>query len=174
MKIKKILLILLGLVFIIIGVFFIKKHVLDPHHQSYIKTQPYYVDILKGTIDEIKPTATQDEIVAKFPNYSSIDEKIDVYYNDGGGVFYANEGMFFYTFKDYIRINEHFIGNVSLDLMSKGKDEIPAILNKLPVNIENNFALTRQTFQMDYGYLVIESTESRTYSIEIHGHKEIK
>lgn len=168
-----------AIAFLLFGIAAIYKYFLSPAHQEYIKTKPYYVDIINGTIDGLKPTATNEEIVAKFPDYTSIDETESVY-NDGGGVFYINKGMFFYTYKDIIDIREDFIGNVSLNLMSKGTNEIPTLLKKDPIKIEGNSYteyfgnseprtthVVAQTFEMNYGKIMIESTPSKVIRLKL-------
>jgi hypothetical protein len=178
MKKNTVTLKLSGIVCLLFVIVVILKYIFPLAYQVYIKTQPYYVDVMNGTIDGLKPTATHAEIVAKFPDYTSIDEK-ETDYNNGGGVFFLNKGMFFYTYRDIIDIREDFIGNVSHNLMSKGTNQIPAILKKIPITSEensysqynDNFRTTRvvkQTFEMDYGKLIIESTPSSVYGFEIH------
>ena len=170
---------------LLFGAAFIWKYVLTPTYQLYLKTQPYYVDVINGTIDGLKPTATNAEIVAKFPDYTSMDEK-ETDGNDGGGVFFLDKGMYFYTYRDTIDIRSEFIGNVSNKLMSKGTSEITAALNKTPIKTEKNWYweyirddnseettkkttnVVVQTFEMDYGKLIIESTPSRVYRLKIH------
>ena len=75
-----------------------------------------HVDIKKGTINKVKPTATMEKIQAALPCFSGVTKE-DEGYNCGGGVFYINHDFYAYTGRDYWEIRGKFKGTWSNKLL---------------------------------------------------------
>ena len=132
------------------------------------------VDIANGTVGGLSPEATPDEIKARFPCFTGTTSEGGGF-NEGGGVFFKNHDMYFYTQRDYIEIRQDFTGVVPDNLLSKGTKQVrnllgPPISSEQSSGIENG-AIVEQvtsTFQTPYGRLVVVSTPSRVRMVQIH------
>ncbi len=80
-------------------------------------------DLEAGTMNGLKPTASQDEIVAAIPCVSSITEEGSKF-NQGGGVFYTAKKFYVYTAEDYMQIRERYWGKVTPDLEEASRDRV--------------------------------------------------
>src|SRR5215510_4264215 len=72
-----------------------------------------YVDILDGKVNGIKPTITIPELEEKLPCFTSADEE-QGNSKCGGGVYYKDKDLYFYTKRDYVEIGEKFQGKLSI------------------------------------------------------------
>jgi hypothetical protein len=87
------------------------------------------VDLDKGLINDIEPTAKPKKIKKSFPNFSSeTAENPD--YNCGGGIFYLNDDMHFFTARDYVEIRSEFKGKISHDVLNQKFDIVANQLGK--------------------------------------------
>jgi hypothetical protein len=77
----------------------------------------FYVDILNGTVNELKPNNGWAEIKARFPCFTTAEEEGASAGKCGGGVFYKDKDVYFYTKRDYIEIGPKFIGKLSIPLL---------------------------------------------------------
>ena len=82
------------------------------------KCPDFYVDVLNGTVNDIKPNYTQIEIKEKFPCFTSaVEESNDA--KCGGGIFFKDKDIFFYTRRKYIEIGPKFTGKTSIPLLGQ-------------------------------------------------------
>ncbi len=80
------------------------------------KCPDFYVDILNGTVNGIKPNQTQNEIKDKFPCFTSAeDESTEA--KCGGGIFFKDKDLYFYTKRNYVEVGPKFIGKTSFPLL---------------------------------------------------------
>src|SRR5579872_7498544 len=88
------------------------------------KCPDIYIDILNGTVNnDIKPNNTQDEIKAKFPCFTSaVDETPDA--KCGGGIFFKDKDIYFYTRRDYIEVGPKFLGKLSLPVLGAKRNSL--------------------------------------------------
>jgi hypothetical protein len=87
------------------------------------------VDLQAGTLNGLRPSASMEEVKEKLPCFSGESEE-GADYNCGGGVFFLNHEVFFYTHRDYLEIRDGFAGVLSEELMHQPADEIRAMLGK--------------------------------------------
>jgi hypothetical protein len=85
-----------------------------------------FLNLKKGHLNKIKPTASFAAVKEALPCFTGETEE-GVDYNCGGGVFYLNHDMFFYTGRDYIEVRAGFGGKISEDLLAKTEEEILAL-----------------------------------------------
>src|SRR5438034_2937141 len=91
------------------------------------KCDPFYVDILNGTVNKIKANYTPGEIKDKFPCFTSaVDESPTA--KCGGGVFFQDKDLYFYTQRDYIEIGPNFKGKLSIPLLGANRNSLFKIL----------------------------------------------
>src|SRR5260370_3565061 len=81
-----------------------------------VKCPDFYVDILNGTVNEMKPNTGWAEIKAKFPCSTSAEEE-SASSKCGGGVFFKNREIYFYTRRDCIGFAREFIGKLRSTLV---------------------------------------------------------
>ena len=80
------------------------------------KCPDFYVDILNGTVNGIKPNQTQNEIKDAFPCFTSaVDESTEA--KCGGGIFFKDKDLYFYTKRNYVEVGPKFIGKTSFPLL---------------------------------------------------------
>jgi hypothetical protein len=77
-------------------------------------------DLKKGTLNGLKPTATQEQAKEKLPCFTG-DSEDGGAFNCGGGVFYLDHDFFFYTGNDYIEFRKNFKGKLSIPLLGLSK-----------------------------------------------------
>ena len=76
----------------------------------------FYVDILDGTVNGLKPSNTQLEIKEKFPCFTSAEaESADS--KCGGGIFFKTKDLYFYTRRKYVEVGPKFAGKTSLPIL---------------------------------------------------------
>ncbi len=114
------------------------------------KCPDLYVDILTGTVNgDIKPNNTQDEIKAKFPCFTSaVDETPDA--KCGGGIFFKDKDIYFYTKRDYIEIGPKFLGKTSIPILGTKRNSLFAKLGNPKVKDD-----LWDAYEMQYGTLVL-------------------
>jgi hypothetical protein len=80
------------------------------------------VNLKKGTINKLKPTASMDKIQDALPCFTGVTGE-DEGYNCGGGVFFINNDFYAYTGRDYWEIRAKFSGSWDTKLLgSKAPD----------------------------------------------------
>ena len=114
------------------------------------KCPDFNIDILKGSVNgKIYPNATVDQIRANLPCFSSFQEEGDSS-KCGGGVYYKDKGLSFYTRRDYIEIGPDFKGKLSLPLMHANRNSLFQWLGAPQMKDKNWDA-----FQTSYGVLIL-------------------
>ena len=125
--------------------------------QAQLKTTPicptFMVDVLEGTVNELYPFATPGEIEKKFPCYSSVTEETNG--STCGAVLYKDRGITFFTERDYIEVNEHFKGKLSVPLIGAGRNSLFKVLGNPHLKDINWDA-----YQTKYGVLIVYFNKS--------------
>lgn len=124
------------------------------------KCDDFYVDILDGKVNGVRPDFTMGQIKTKLPCFTSSDSSGSSSSKCGGTVFFANRGVYFYTDRDYIEIKEPFKGKLSLPIL--GADR------KILFKWLGNPALKDDAwdaFETKYGILVLHYNKSNKVSL---------
>ena len=118
-----------------------------------LKTTPlcptFVVDILDGQVNELYPNSTLGEIKSKLPCFSGTEEETPGT-QCGGGVFYKDKDIYFYTGRDYVEIREKFKGRLTIPLMGAARSSLFKWLGHPKIK-----DVTWDAFQMAYGTLVL-------------------
>jgi hypothetical protein len=127
-----------------------------------------YVDVKKGTINKVKPTATMDKIQAAFPCFTGVTQE-DEGYNCGGGVFAINHDFYAYTGRDYWEIRGKFKGGWSSKLLGLKPADLEFRYGD-PVREEKIPGYKVQFFKQKYGCLRVQFSVQTGRSEEIGIH----
>ena len=108
-----------------------------------------YIDILNGTVNDIKPNYTQGEIKDKFPCFTSaVDETPDA--KCGGGIYFKDKDISFYTKRKYVEVGPKFIGKTSFPLLGTKRGSLFAKLGNAKIKDD-----LWDAYEMQYGTLVL-------------------
>ena len=107
------------------------------------------VDILNGSVNQVKPDFSVSEIKEKLPCFTDAQEESPKA-RCGGGVFFSNLDIYFYTQRDYVEIGEKFKGKLTIPLMGANRKNLFNWLGNPKIRDENWDA-----FEMAYGTLVL-------------------
>jgi hypothetical protein len=121
---------------------------------AQLKTTPkcpdVTVDILDGTVNTfLLPTSTVGQIKLNLPCYTSFEEEGDSA-KCGGGVFYNDKDIYFYTARDYIEIGPKFKGKLSIPLLGAPRNGLFKWLGKPEIK-----DVHWDAFQTAYGILIL-------------------
>lgn len=110
----------------------------------------FTVDILKGRVNtELMTTSTVGQIKAKFPCFTKAENESDSA-KCGGGVFYKDKDIYFYTARDYIEIGPNFKGKLSIPLMGASRNALFKWLGNPKIK-----DVSWDAFQTAYGILIV-------------------
>jgi hypothetical protein len=126
------------------------------------------VNLKKGTINGLKPTATQEKVKEKLPCFTG-DTEDGSNYNCGGGVFFLNHDFYFYTGNDYIELRSKFNGTVSAAVLGLTEEEAVKNLKMgKAVRVEKNETDRYLFFKTGYGCVVLTITGSSVKKIAMY------
>jgi hypothetical protein len=132
-------------------IFLFMTTVIITHAQ--LKTTPvcgtFVVDILDGKVNGVLPDFTIGQIKEKLPCFTS-EEPENSSSKCGGGVFYKDKDIYFYTGRDYVEIREKFKGKLSIPLLGASRNTLFKWLGNPKIKDVNWDA-----FQTQYGTLVL-------------------
>jgi hypothetical protein len=121
--------------------------------RAQLKTTPVCptisVDILGGRVNEMPVTSTVGQIKAKLPCFTSAEEE-SATAKCGGGVFFKDKDIYFYTARDYVEIGPDFKGKLSIPLMGAARTALFKWLG-YPALKDVNW----DAFQTAYGTLIV-------------------
>ena len=80
----------------------------------------FTVDILDGKVNDMRCSHTVDQIKGKLPCFTSFEQE-SATAKCGGGVFYKDRDIYFYTGRDYVEIGPKFKGKLSIPLMGASR-----------------------------------------------------
>lgn len=109
----------------------------------------FKVDILRGTVSNVAPKFTIAQIKDKLPCATSEEEESKTA-KCGGGIFYKDKDVYFYTQRDYIEIGPNYKGEFTLPVMNTKRG---SLFNRLgnPVLKDTDW----DAYQTQYGVLVL-------------------
>lgn len=94
---------------------------------AQLKTTPlcptFTVNLLDGKVNDVLPTYTVGQIKERLPCYTSAEEE-SATAKCGGGVFFKDRDLYFYTSRDYVEIGPKFKGKLSLPLMGASRSSL--------------------------------------------------
>jgi hypothetical protein len=118
-----------------------------------LKTTPVcntiYVDILDGKVNGAEPDFTQGQIKKILPCFTS-EEAENSDSRCGGGIFYKDNDVSFYTGRDYIEIGPRFKGKLSMPLLGASRNGLFRWLGHPKIKDVNWDA-----YQTQYGILIV-------------------
>lgn len=117
--------------------------------KAKVKCPDFYVDILDGTVNGIKPSYTPNEIKEKFPCFTSAEDESESA-KCGGGIYFKDKDIFFYTRRDYIEIGPKFQGKTSFPLLGTKRGTLFKSLGNPKIKDD-----LWDAFEMQYGTLVL-------------------
>jgi hypothetical protein len=125
-------------------------------------------DLKKGTLNGVKPTASQDAVKAKLPCFTG-DSEEGSGFNCGGGVFFLDHDFFCYTGNDYIEIRKNFSGKLSVPVLGLGQ---AAAVKKLAlgkvVRKQTDGDKTFIFLKTKYGCLVLTLEEDKVIKVGMY------
>ena len=81
----------------------------------------FTINILDGRVNDVLlPSSTADYIKKQLPCFTSADAESSTA-KCGGGVFFKDKDLYFYTGRDYVEIGPKFKGKLSLPLMGASR-----------------------------------------------------
>ncbi len=110
---------------------------------------PFQVDIISGSINKFSPKSSLMEIKNEFPCFNLIVEESDSS-TKCKGIFYSDKGIYFFTERDYIEINEKFDGVMTPKLLGADRKSLFALFGYPKIK-----DITWDAFQMVYGILIL-------------------
>lgn len=75
---------------------------------------PFYVDVLGGTVNKLNPRSTAGEVEKTLPCYTERVQSGDS--AKCAGVYFGDQGVFFFTERNYIEIRSSYKGKCSIAL----------------------------------------------------------
>lgn len=117
--------------------------------KTTIKCPAFTVDVLDGKVNDLRFTATTGEIKGKLPCFTSAENEASTS-KCGGGVFYKNNDIYFYTGRDYVEIGPKFKGRLSVPLMGATRGNLFKWLGHPKIKDANWDAFTTS-----YGILIL-------------------
>ena len=122
--------------------------------QAQLKVTPhcddFYVDILDGKVNGVRPDFTMGQIKQKLPCFTSSDSGGSSTARCGGTVFFKDRDVYFYTDRDYVEIGEKFKGKLSIPLLGSPRNGLFKWLGNPKLKDINWDA-----FETAYGILVL-------------------
>lgn len=109
----------------------------------------FIVDVLNGTVNNIKPDRTQNEIKQQFPCFTSAEDEGNTS-KCGGGVFFKDKDLYFYTQRDYIEVGPKFTGKTTIKLLGARRGSLFSQLGNPKIKDD-----LWEAYEMQYGTLVL-------------------
>jgi hypothetical protein len=113
------------------------------------KCPDFYIDILNGTVNGIKPNQTQTEIKDQFPCFTSAEDE-SATAKCGGGIYFKDKDLFFYTKRNYVEVGPKFIGKTSFPLLGTKRGSLFAKLGNPKIKDD-----LWDAYETQYGTLVL-------------------
>ncbi|HET6995968.1 MAG TPA: hypothetical protein VFI06_13340 [Chitinophagaceae bacterium] len=109
----------------------------------------FTVDILGGRVNDLRTTSTVGQIKTAFPCFTSAEDE-SATAKCGGGVFFKDKDIYFYTARDYVEIGPNFKGKLSIPLMGAARTSLFKWLGNPKIKDVSWDAFTTQ-----YGILIL-------------------
>ena len=109
----------------------------------------FTVNILDGKVNDVLPNYTVVQIKERLPCFTSAEAETATA-KCGGGVFFKDRDIYFYTARDYVEIGPKFKGKLSLPLMGANRKSLFKLLGHPKIKDINWDAFTTA-----YGILIL-------------------
>ncbi|MEO7524574.1 MAG: hypothetical protein ABIT58_10795 [Ferruginibacter sp.] len=109
---------------------------------------PFTIDFIDGSVNGLYPESPLGEVQIKLPCFTELI--LEPSQTGCAGAFYRDKGIFFYTYRDYIEINNKFTGTMSFPLMGADRNSLFKWLG----NAQTKDAAW-DAYQMRHGILVV-------------------
>lgn len=113
------------------------------------------VNILDGKINDVPPSYTVAQIKERIPCYTGMEDE-SANAKCGGGVYYKDKDVYFYTARDYVEIGPKFKGKLSIPLMGASRSGLFKWLGHPKIKDTNWDAFSTQ-----YGILILYYDKAR-------------
>jgi hypothetical protein len=113
------------------------------------KCPEFYIDILTGAVNGIKPNNTPTEIKDAFPCFTSTDAD-SANAKCGGGVYFKDKDLYFYTKRNYVQAGPKFIGKTSIPLLGTKRGSLFSKLGNPKIKDD-----LWDAYETQYGTLVL-------------------
>jgi hypothetical protein len=110
---------------------------------------PLLVELLDGRVNGVEPHWTAGQIKQKLPCFTG-EEAEEKTSPCGGGVFYKDKDIYFFTGRNYVEIREKFKGKLSVPLMGAARTALFKWLGN-PKLKDTNW----NAYQTSYGTLIL-------------------
>jgi hypothetical protein len=110
---------------------------------------PFTVDILGGRVNDLRTTSTVGQIKTAFPCFTSAEDE-SATAKCGGGVFFKDKDIYFYTARDYVEIGPNFKGKLSIPLMGAARTGLFKWLGNPKIK-----DVSWDAFTTEYGILIL-------------------
>jgi len=118
--------------------------------KTTVKCPDFHIDILAGSVNkDIFPNATMGQIKLHLPCFTGIEKEGDSS-KCGGGVFYKDKDIYFYTNRHYIEIGPAFKGTLSIPLLGAPRNGLFKWLGDPQIK-----DVHWDAFQTSYGILIL-------------------
>lgn len=124
------------------------------------KCDDFYVDVLDGKVNGVRPDFTMGQIKEKLPCFTSSDPEGSSTSPCGGTVFFADKDVYFFTERDYIEIKEKFKGKLSIPLLGADRKSLFKWLGNPQLKDD-----TWDAFETKYGILVLHYDKSNKVNL---------
>ena len=109
----------------------------------------FYVDVLDGKVNGLKANAMIYDVRSKFPCFTTTEDESNTA-KCGGGVFYKDKDVYFYTGRDYVEIGPKFKGKLSVPLFGAKRGSLFSKLGN-PIMKDASW----DAYRTNYGTLVL-------------------
>ncbi len=117
--------------------------------KAKVKCPDLYIDVLNGTVNDIKPNNTQLEIKDKFPCFTSAEDESNAA-KCGGGIYFKDKDLYFYTKRKYVEVGPKFIGKTSIPLLGTKRNSLFSKLGNPKIKDD-----LWDAYEMQYGTLIL-------------------
>ncbi|HEY0016549.1 MAG TPA: hypothetical protein VGC13_09535 [Longimicrobium sp.] len=120
------------------------------------------LDLVRGTLNGVAPTATMDEVKRRLPCATGESEETSEM-NFGGGVFFLNHDFFFYTGRNYIEVRRRFRGTVTPDVLGRPIGDAQRVLGPHARTLERRGSML---FRAHFGCVEARLSRDGTRTVE--------
>jgi hypothetical protein len=117
--------------------------------KTTVKCDLITVDLLDGKVNGVRPDYNSAIIKKALPCFSS-EEPEDATSKCGGGVFYKDKDLYFYTGRDYVEIGDKFKGKLSVPLLGASRNNLFRWLGNAAIK-----DVSWDAYQTSYGILIL-------------------
>lgn len=128
-------------------------------------------DLSTGRVNGLKPSSSMSTVKKKLPCFTGESEE-GLAANCGGGIFYLNNDIYFYTGRNYIEIRNKFSGRTEPELLGTSRDDVLYTYGEADVKVDGGRVLI---YKKSYGALrLVFNMEGRCVEIGIHSDSPTK